>query len=229
MYDLSRAGTNDDGFVNVTGSKIVITNNGTVKWMIPIMMKSSCAVDVTFFPYDQQKCHLRFGSWIYDITQVDMALKPEEPDLSHYLQNSEYDLKLTRLSKTIANSSCCPGKGKHAMIDFHIHVKRKSIYYDYIVIAPTIMLCILTLVTFLLPCHKGEKISIGLTVFLTLYVLQLLIAENVPDTNATPILGKQKMSKIMQNLFRHGGSNWILGIADRIFQVDTRSCSPWTF
>lgn len=68
-------------------------------------------------------------------------------------------------------------------------IKRKSIYYDYIVIAPTIMLCILTLASFWLPCHHGEKIAIGLTVFLTLYVLQLLIAENVPDTNTTPVLG----------------------------------------
>ena len=30
----------------------------------------------------------------------------------------------------------------------------------------------------------------GLTVFLTLYVLQLRIADNVPDTNSTPILGR---------------------------------------
>ena len=87
------------------------------------------------------------------------------------------------------NESCCPGSGSHPMIIFHIQLRRKSIYYDYIVISPTLNLCILTLVTFLLPCHHGDKIAIGLTVFLTLYVLQLLIAENVPDTNTTPILG----------------------------------------
>lgn len=77
-------------------------------------------------------------------------------------------------------------------------IKRKSIYYDYIVIAPTIMLCILTLASFWLPCHHGEKIAIGLTVFLTLYVLQLLIAENVPDTNTTPVLGSVWMKETYQ-------------------------------
>lgn len=75
------------------------------------------------------------------------------------------------------------------MIQLRIQLKRKSLFYDYIVIAPTIMLCVLTLASFLLPCDKGEKIAIGLTVFLTLYVLQLRIADNVPDTNSTPILG----------------------------------------
>lgn len=78
-------------------------------------------------------------------------------------------------------------------------IKRKSIYYDYIVIAPTIMLCILTLASFWLPCHHGEKIAIGLTVFLTLYVLQLLIAENVPDTNTTPVLGMKQGGISLQN------------------------------
>lgn len=87
------------------------------------------------------------------------------------------------------DETCCPGNGSHPIIHFQMTIKRKSIYYDYIVIAPTIMLCILTLASFWLPCHHGEKISIGLTVFLTLYVLQLLIAENVPDTNTTPVLG----------------------------------------
>ena len=79
---------------------------------------------------------------------------------------------------------------------FQIHLKRKSLYYDYIVIAPTIMLCVLTLASFLLPCHKGEKIAIGLTVFLTLYVLQLRIADNVPDTNTTPILSKYILKNV---------------------------------
>ncbi|XP_046583763.1 neuronal acetylcholine receptor subunit alpha-5-like [Haliotis rubra] len=189
MFLFNKAGDNADGFVNVTGSKVKIGNDGLVKWMVPIMVKSSCVVDVTYFPYDDQKCHLRFGSWIYDVTQVDMRLNADRPDLSHYVQNSEYDLTAVSVSRSLVDSNCCPGDGSHAMVDCHISVKRKSLYYDYIVIAPTIMLCILTLVSFLLPCHKGEKINIGLTVFLTLYVLQLLIAENVPDTNSTPVLG----------------------------------------
>ena len=102
----------------------------------------------------------------------------------------------------MVGAKCCPGPGDHPMIKFGMKIKRKSIYYDYIVIAPTIMLCVLTLATFLLPCHHGEKISIGLTVFLTLYVLQLLIAENVPDTNTTPILGTYHQAKVLLWTFK---------------------------
>ncbi|XP_069138565.1 neuronal acetylcholine receptor subunit alpha-10-like [Argopecten irradians] len=189
IFIFNTAGGELDGFVNVTGSKLMIKNDGGIKWTVPLMIKSACSMDVKFFPYDSQRCRINFGSWIYDGTKIDLHPYPTEPDLREYMLNSEFDLLGVTLDRTVANETCCPGPGSHPMINFGIRIQRKSIFYDYIVIAPTIMLCVLTLATFLLPCHHGEKISIGLTVFLTLYVLQLLIAENVPDTNTTPILG----------------------------------------
>lgn len=188
IFIFNIAGESIDGFVNVTGSKVSIYHNGQVRWMVPLIVNSACAVDVTYFPYDQQICEVKFGSWIYDLGQLDLRLTLDRPDLNHYVTNSEYDLMNVSLTRQVLDSSCCPGNGLHAMVNLKIHLSRKSLYYDYIVIAPTIMLCVLTLASFMLPCHKGEKIAIGLTVFLTLYVLQLRIADNVPDTNTTPIL-----------------------------------------
>ncbi|GFR89970.1 neuronal acetylcholine receptor subunit alpha-9-like precursor [Elysia marginata] len=174
IFIFNTAGPNMNGFVNVNGSKVAIRYDGNVKWMVPLMVASACAVDVTYFPYDRQSCEIKFGSWIYDIDQVDIRIDSDIPDLEHYVMNSD---------------SCCPGNGRHPMVGLKVNLRRKSLYYDYIVIAPTIMLCVMTLASFLLPCDRGEKMNIGLTVFLTLYVLQLRIADNVPDTNSTPILG----------------------------------------
>ncbi|KAH9495404.1 Neuronal acetylcholine receptor subunit alpha-2 [Bulinus truncatus] len=189
IFIYNRAGANMDGFVNVNGSKVSVQHDGTVRWMVPLMVSSVCAVDVTYFPYDQQTCSIKFGSWIYDIDQVDIVNQSALPDLEHYVMNSEYDLRNVSLSRDVMDSSCCAGGGRHSMVELRLQLRRKSLYYDYIVIAPTIMLCVLTLASFLLPCDRGEKMAIGLTVFLTLYVLQLRIADNVPDTNSTPILG----------------------------------------
>lgn len=190
IFIFNAAGDTTDGFIHVNGSKVAIMDNGQVAWMVPLMVNSACAVDVTYFPYDRQTCTIKFGSWIYDIYQLDIILDATTPNLDHYVMNSEYDLENVSLTRGILDSSCCAGEGQHSMIELQLKLKRKSLFYDYIVIAPTIMLCVLTLASFLLPCDKGEKIAIGLTVFLTLYVLQLRIADNVPDTNSTPILGK---------------------------------------
>ena len=39
----------------------IVSNNGYVLWVIPAMLKSSCKIDVTYFPFDEQKCPLKFG------------------------------------------------------------------------------------------------------------------------------------------------------------------------
>ena len=158
-------------------------------WLVPLVIKSSCNVDATYFPYDEQTCDIYFGSWIYDESQLDLQPFPIEPYLNNYLVNSEFSLLGVTMRRELVDEKCCPGSGSHPMIVVQINIKRKSIYYNYIIIAPTMLLSILSLFSFCLPSHHGDRISIGLTVFLTLYVLQLLISANVPDTNTTPILG----------------------------------------
>lgn len=190
LFCLERAGSYKDGFVNVTGSKVLVQPDGNVTWAVPLHINSSCSVDATFFPYDKQMCDIHFGSWIYDISQLEIRTDTESADLTRYIVNSEFDLNKAEMRQTVEHAGCYPGDGKHSMVHLNLLLRRKTNYYDYIVIAPTINLCVLTLATFLLPCDCGWKIAIGLTVFLTLYVLQLLIAENVPDTNSTPLISK---------------------------------------
>ena len=36
------------------------------------IFKSTCAIDIRHFPFDEQTCHLKFGSWTYDGTKLDL-------------------------------------------------------------------------------------------------------------------------------------------------------------
>jgi len=48
----------------------MITYFGNVFWPVPTKLLSTCKVDVTYFPFDEQFCLLKFGSWTYDGFQV---------------------------------------------------------------------------------------------------------------------------------------------------------------
>jgi len=56
------------------------------------MTKSSCRIDVTFFPFDEQRCPLKFGSWTYDGFQMDLVNLSSSGDLTKYTSSGEWDL-----------------------------------------------------------------------------------------------------------------------------------------
>lgn len=60
-----------DGEYGVTTmTKAILHYTGKVLWTPPAIFKSSCEIDVRYFPFDQQTCFMKFGSWTYDGIQV---------------------------------------------------------------------------------------------------------------------------------------------------------------
>jgi len=51
-------------------SKAMVRHDGLVFWPPPAKLRSSCKIDITYFPFDDQLCSMKFGSWTYDGSQV---------------------------------------------------------------------------------------------------------------------------------------------------------------
>ena len=60
----------DEGFDGTYPTNVVVKNNGTCLYVPPGIFKSTCKIDVTWFPFDDQRCEMKFGSWTYDGFQV---------------------------------------------------------------------------------------------------------------------------------------------------------------
>ncbi|VDI07844.1 neuronal acetylcholine receptor subunit alpha-10-like [Mytilus galloprovincialis] len=169
-------------------SLAMVGHDGNVFWPPIVKFRSTCQMDITYFPFDDQICKLKMGSWLYDGFQVDVTNRSVDIDLSNYVENGEWKLIDTKAIRNVVVYPCCPTPFPD--VTFHIHIRRRTTYYMYNVIIPSAMLASLTLLGFWLRPDSGEKITLGLTVLLSLSVFMLLIAENTPATSFyVPLLG----------------------------------------
>ena len=60
-------------------------HTGIVHWVPPAIYKSSCRIDVKYFPFDIQKCEMRFASWTYNAREVMFEYYSEEDEKKNEL------------------------------------------------------------------------------------------------------------------------------------------------
>ncbi|CAG2113301.1 unnamed protein product, partial [Medioppia subpectinata] len=87
----------DEKFDSTFRTNVVVNNNGSCLYVPPGVFKSTCQIDITWFPFDDQKCVMKFGSWTYDGFSLDLDLAgneegKEEGDLTPFLPNGEWVL-----------------------------------------------------------------------------------------------------------------------------------------
>ncbi|VDI17814.1 Hypothetical predicted protein [Mytilus galloprovincialis] len=49
---------------------VIVNHNGLVAWYPYHMFESKCSMDVTFYPFDEQNCHVIFIIWSYRYYKV---------------------------------------------------------------------------------------------------------------------------------------------------------------
>merc|ERR1711944_395380 len=70
-------------------------------------------------------------------------------------------------------------------------LRRKTLFYTVNLIIPCVGISFLTVLVFYLPSDSGEKVTLCISILLSLTVFFLLLAEIIPPTSlAVPLLGK---------------------------------------
>ncbi|XP_062545006.1 neuronal acetylcholine receptor subunit alpha-7 isoform X4 [Armigeres subalbatus] len=150
----------DEGFDGTYHTNVVVKNNGSCLYVPPGIFKSTCKIDITWFPFDDQHCEMKFGSWTYDGNQLDLVLNSDEGgDLSDFITNGEWYLIGMPGKKNTITYQCCPEP--YVDITFTIQIRRRTLYYFFNLIVPCVLISSMALLGFTLPPDSGEKLTLG--------------------------------------------------------------------
>ena len=142
-------------------SNVVVYSNGDMNWVPPAIYKSSCYIDVEFFPFDKQTCDLRFGSWTYDQQQMNFTYyDPNERRITikDYVVSGSWDLLDDPMSINVSTPIQMPDENQTSNPDASIAnarlnkvdgqnrvefictlvIKRKTLFYTVNLIIPTV-------------------------------------------------------------------------------------------
>ncbi|XP_057206554.1 LOW QUALITY PROTEIN: neuronal acetylcholine receptor subunit alpha-10a [Triplophysa rosa] len=186
--DIVLYNSSDDHFTSTMDTNVVIRHDGQIMWDAPAITKSSCKVDVSFFPFDAQQCRLTYGSWTYNGNQLDILNAMESADLADLVDNVEWEVLGMPAKRNIVLYGCCADP--YPDITYTLKLKRRASFYVFNLLIPCVMISFLAPLGFYLPADSGEKVSLGVTVMLALTVFQLLVAEIMPPSQNVPLIGK---------------------------------------
>lgn len=146
-------------------SHVVVYYNGDMNWIPPAIYKSSCFIDVKFFPFglnertnkrkgetrnrtisDQQTCELRFGSWTYNQNQLNFTYYDENErrvTVKDYVVSGSWDLMDGPMSiQQAQNESFDSMKNSYRRdrVEFvcKLVIRRKTLFYTVNLIIPTV-------------------------------------------------------------------------------------------
>uniref|UniRef100_A0A4W3I7N4 Cholinergic receptor nicotinic alpha 3 subunit n=1 Tax=Callorhinchus milii TaxID=7868 RepID=A0A4W3I7N4_CALMI len=170
-------------------TRALLKFNGTVTWKPPAIFKSSCRMDVTYFPFDYQNCSIKFGSWTYDKAKIDLALIGSTINLDNLWENGEWVIMDASGFKHDIKYNCC--EEVYADITYSLYIRRLPLFYTVNMIIPCLLISFLTVLVFYLPSDCGEKVTLCISVLLSLTVFLLVITEIIPSTSLViPLIGE---------------------------------------
>ena len=74
MPDVFLYNSADEAFDATFPTNVVVTNEGNCLYVPPGIFKTTCKMDMTWFPFDDQECKLKFGSWTHNGLKLNLKL-----------------------------------------------------------------------------------------------------------------------------------------------------------
>ncbi|XP_040423803.1 acetylcholine receptor subunit gamma isoform X1 [Cygnus olor] len=192
---------NIDGTFEITlYTNVLVSPDGSIYWLPPAIYRSSCAIHVTYFPFDWQNCTMVFQSQTYSANEINLLLTVEEGqtvewisiDPEAFTENGEWAIKHRPARKIVNSGHFTPDDTQYQQVVFYLIIQRKPLFYIINIIVPCVLISSMAVLVYFLPAKAGgQKCTVSINVLLAQTVFLFLIAQKVPETSqAVPLIGK---------------------------------------
>ncbi|XP_062576494.1 acetylcholine receptor subunit beta-like 1 [Saccostrea cucullata] len=202
---------NADGKYQVSyESNVVMNYDGLIYWIPPAIYRSSCDIDVKYFPFDQQECEMKFGSWTFLKNQLFFTyyLNRRTLDFSDYLRSGTWDI-IDSPAWIQEQKDPVSGEIRDLYVVKFV-VRRKTLFYIVNLIVPCVLISFSSVCTFALPSDGGEKITMCISILLALVVFLLLISKILPPALTVPLIAKYLLFNFIMTIIAIGCTVFVL-------------------
>jgi len=217
----------DDAFRNETGVNVL--------WSRPLDVRSNCDVDMSQYPFDEQRCYIVIGSWASSRRQ--MELVPQPFFAEYTVHTSEFRVhNITVRKRDIYTRNTAE---KFNEVVYSIVLQRYPHYYVINFILPMVAITLLTVATmWMSPGNVGPRVNSGTKLLLCVVSIIFITARNRPAIHGDIWMDRFQshclalsMSSVLESLFIDYLSKTTLTIAwaPRADTVDAtlRSMIAW--
>ena len=154
---------------------VSISEHGEMGWLKKLTTTSTCKMNFDEFPFDEQVCVLEFVSWSYDNSSIFLVPIPRNNVIR---QDDIWNVTKIEASTVYEDADCCSHPFPYIIIK--VHIKRRPAPLTLGLVIPSSLLSILVLISFVLPADSGERISLSITLLLTVTLFQQLTSSMIP-------------------------------------------------
>ncbi len=158
---------------------IIVNSNGKIRWHYQTLSRSFCEIDIMNFPFDEQRCSINIRSSSRDKNMLHIIKRNLKVKVMETIKTEWFivDSLVEETSLIISKNS---DSIEFTVLKFTIKLRRVTTYYFTKILIPFTIIASISLFTFWLSPDSGEKLTLDVTILLSLVFYLQIISDYIP-------------------------------------------------
>lgn len=165
--------------IGLSEGKSNINHNGKVVAWPYKMYTVKCKITVAKFPFDRQHCEFDFVSWTNPTSVLMLNSSWGSISLRYLTESGEWEL----VNSEVIHDRRPFVTDSWDHVTLLLDLQRKSLFHLMNVMAPVLCISVLNITCFILPSEEGERVTLSISIFLTLAVFLTVINSSLPESS----------------------------------------------